>query len=323
MFDVAALGELLIDFTPEEGSGKKTAFQQNAGGAPANVLTALERLGGTGAFLGKVGDDPFGHFLRDSLKETGVEMSGLVFAEKTHTTLAFVHLDKKGDRQFSFYGLPGADRMLTPEDLKYDLIAKSRIFHFGSISLAGEPSANALRSALLFAKNNCKIISFDPNWRPAFWSSERAAREQMKYGLQYADIVKLSEEEMEFLTGESSLEKGSRAIIRGGASIVFVTRGAKGCFYRCADGKGRRDTYDTKVVDTTGSGDAFMGAALYRLTRPGVEIRSVSAEQLGDIVDFANAAGALCATKKGAIAGMPSRQEVEQCVKNTPRLVVK
>lgn len=323
MFDVAALGELLIDFTPEkEFDCKNPVFKQNAGGAPANVLASLTRLGGTGAFLGKVGDEPFGHFLKAAMEDMGVDMAGLKYTDKAHTTLAFVHLDEHGDRHFSFYGLPGADRMFAPEDIKYDLIAQSRIFHFGALSFAGEYSAQALKSALLFAKNNCKIISYDPNWRPALWKNEREAKEGMKYGLQYADIVKLSEDELEFLTDEKDLERGTELLLQQGISIIFVTQGPKGCFFRCKDGVGHRDTYDTPVVDTTGSGDTFFGAVLYRFTRPNVDIHSVSAQQLGDIVDFANAAGALCASKKGAFPGMPTVQDIENCRKNVPHLTL-
>ncbi|MCI1955663.1 MAG: carbohydrate kinase [Oscillospiraceae bacterium] len=322
MYDVAALGELLIDFTPAGNYDPKSpVFQQNAGGAPANVLASLSRLGGSGAFLGMAGDDPFGRFLKTAMEDSGVDMAGLRFTEKAHTTLAFVHLDEHGDRHFSFYGLPGADRMLTPQDLKLDLIADARVFHFGALSLAGEMSAKALKSALSFAKDRHKIISYDPNWRPALWKNEREAKNGMRFGLQYADIVKLSEDELEFLTGEKGPAAGTERLIRQGASIVFVTQGPDGCFFRCRKGMGHRNTYDTPVVDTTGSGDTFFGAALFCLTRSDVEIRSVDAEQLGGIVDFANAAGALCASHKGAFAGMPTVREIENCRRTVPRLV--
>lgn len=321
MYDVAALGELMVDFIPEdELQSKNPIYGQYVGGASANVLASVTRLGGNGAFLGKVGNDPFGVFLKRTMKKIGVDMSGLKFTNEAHTPIAFVHLDQRGDRQFTFYGSPGADQMLAKEDLEYELIENSRVFYFGSLPFAGKRPAEAVKSALQFAVSRNKIIAYDPNWRPALWHSEQKAREGMEYALQYVDVIKLTEEELTFLTGESDLAKGTSLLLERGISIIFVTQGANGCFFRCKSGMGHCSTYDTAVVDTTGSGDTFVGASLYRLTRPGVGISSMDVAQLRDIADFANAAGALCASGKGAQFGSPSLDEIEACRKTIPHL---
>lgn len=321
MYDVVALGELLVDFTPagvsESGSAR---FERNPGGAPANVLSAVTKLGGKGAFLGKVGNDQFGLFLKEVLDDHGIDTRGLKFSPEVNTTLAFVHLDKNGDRSFSFYRKPGADTTLSPEELELSLIAETKIFHFGSLSLTDEPAKSATKAALEYARKQGKLISYDPNYRPALWKSSGQAKEAMLSVLSYADIIKVSEEELPFLTGTDDLSAGSLRLVEGGAKIVLVTLGPKGCYFRCASGSGLLNTYDTKVVDTTGAGDCFFGAMLRQLSRYAGTLDSIPAEELGAMVDFANAAGALCASRKGAISSMPTAQEIERCMSTTPLL---
>lgn len=314
MHDITALGELLIDFTPQGISpAGNVLFERNPGGAPANVLAAVVRLGGTGAFIGKVGNDQFGHFLKEVLEKYGIETQGLKFSSEANTTLAFVHLDEKGDRSFSFYRRPGADTMLCEKDIDCSLIDSAKIFHFGSLSMTNEPSKSATIKAVEYAKQKGKIISYDPNLRPLLWENDAAAKEGMTLGLRYADIVKLSEEELEFLTGEKDLENGSKLLFDMGIKLIVVTLGAKGCYYRCGAGVGHLNTYNVKVVDTTGAGDAFLGGLLYRISRLEKQLWEINKQEIEEIIAFSNAAGALCTTKKGAIPAMPSMEEIRVC----------
>lgn len=320
MFDIVALGELLIDFTPAgQSAAGNELFERNPGGAPANVLAAVTKLGGKSAFIGKVGDDQFGRFLKATLDGRDICTDGLKLS-KENTTLAFVHLDSKGDRSFSFYRKQGADTMLEEADLEYKLIEEASIFHFGSLSMTDEPARSATFKAVEYAKAKGKIVSYDPNWRPLLWEDDETARKWMLSGFKYADIVKLSGEELEFLLGTSDLDKGSEELLNMGIKLVVITLGPKGCYYRCTAGSGYIRTYDTKVVDTTGAGDAFFGGTLYRISRCGEPLSALKRETVEDILDFANAVGSMCATKKGAIPAMPSMEEVEACRKNTPRL---
>ncbi len=321
MLDVVALGELLIDFTPAGTSQTgNILFERNPGGAPANVLSAVTKLGGTGALIGKVGSDQFGFFLRDVLKNQGVDDRGLRFSREVNTTLAFVQLDEHGDRSFSFYRKPGADTTLTPEDIDFSLIDDAKIFHFGSLSMTDEPARSATKAALAYAREKGKVITYDPNWRPPLWESEEHAKENMLFGLQYADVLKISEEELVLLTGTGDVEAGSRQFLDCGVKIVVVTLGPKGCYYCCAAGSGFLSTYDTKVVDTNGAGDCFFGTMIWQLSRYGGTLESIAPEELAKMADFANAAGAVCATRKGALPAMPSEEEVLQCKTSTPLL---
>lgn len=321
MFDVVALGELLIDFTPA-GISKSgnMLFERNPGGAPANLLAALSNLGGKGAFIGMVGNDQFGHYLNSVLEEKHIETKGLSFSDEVNTTLAFVHLDDRGDRSFSFYRKPGADTMLEEKNLNFELIDKAKIFHFGSLSLTSEPSRNTTLKAVEYAKEKGLIISYDPNYRPALWESSLAAKQGMKLGLKFADLLKVSEIEIEFLTGEKDMDKATKGLFDMGIKLIVVTLGPKGCYYRCACGTGHLPTYNTKVIDTTGSGDAFLGGMLYHIARLSCLLDEISKEKMEEIIDFANAVGALCATKIGAIPAMPTMCEVEECMKNLKKL---
>jgi fructokinase len=315
MYDVCALGELLIDFTPSGTNDQGVAlFGRNPGGAPANVLAQINKLSGTTAFLGKVGDDEFGRFLERILKDTGVDTAGLILDPAYLTTLAFVHLSENGDRSFSFYRREGADIMLRFEEINRSIIDNSKMFHFGSVSLSGQPCRDAVHEAVRYVKSKSKIISYDPNYRPLLWPNETEAKAEIAKLFDGADILKVSEEEMTLLTGETDLEKGTAPLVEQGVSIVLVSLGAKGAYYRCAAGSGSLPAYDVKTIDTTGAGDSFLGAVLFRLRyKNRAELKTIAVEELADIVDFANAAGSLTTTKRGAIPALPMIEAIENC----------
>lgn len=321
MFDIIALGELLVDFTPHGMSeAGNRLYETNPGGAPANVLAASAKLGGKTAFIGKVGEDRFGDFLAECLWESKIDISGLSRTGACCTTLAFVHLSKTGDRSFSFYRNPGADMMLDEFDIDKELIKNTRIFHCGSISMTDEPARSATKKALQIARENNVIISYDPNLRPALWRSLDEARDHIISGLEYADIVKISEEELEFITGEKDLVRGSERLAQKGGDCMLVTLGARGTFYKFGNITGRLNTYAVSAVDTTGAGDAFLGGILYQLKNMDLsEIRRLSKEDIEEIVDFGNAVGALTTTKKGALPAVPTMEEVRECMKNEPK----
>ncbi|MFB3167590.1 carbohydrate kinase [Neobacillus sp. 179-C4.2 HS] len=317
LFDVCAIGELLIDFTsigPSRNGNQ--LFERNPGGAPANVLTALAKLNKKTAFLGKVGDDQFGHFLEGVLNEQGIDTSGLRFSKDIPTTLAFVHLDKKGDRSFSFYRNPGADITLTSQELNKEVISKSRIFHFGSLSLTHEPVRNTTLEALIVAKENHILVSYDPNLRPALWNSLEEAKEQILKGLEFADIVKLSEEEFEFLTQSRNVEAETKQLCeKYNIAILLVTMGQKGCYYRAGAQTGYNNGFKAETIDTTGAGDAFFGGILYKLLELGLPPHELTSENMDIFTSFANGVAALSTTRLGGIPSMPTLEEVEEFLK--------
>ncbi|MDR3645758.1 MAG: carbohydrate kinase, partial [Clostridia bacterium] len=237
MYDVAALGELLIDFTPAGKSESGNAlFERNPGGGPPNVLAAVSRLGGECAFMGMVGDDAFGRFLKGVLEQNAINSDGLKFTDKMNTTLAIVQLDEKGDRSFGFYGMPGPETHMRESDLEPALISSAKIFHFSSLLLHDEAARSVSLAAVRHAKHNGVLISYDPNYRPPLWSSAQAAKEILKIGLEYADILKISETELELLTGECDPETGGRLLLEKGIRLVLVTLGPHGCFYLSSAG---------------------------------------------------------------------------------------
>ncbi|MDR2868856.1 MAG: carbohydrate kinase [Deferribacteraceae bacterium] len=319
MYDVAALGELLIDFTPSGTNDQGIAlFGRNPGGAPANVLAMMRKLGSEQvAFIGKVGSDGFGQFLQKTLTNVGIDVTGLILDPQYLTTLAFVQLSDTGDRSFSFYRREGADLMLRWDEIRKELIDNAKIFHFGSVSLSGEPCRGTVAKTVDYAKSKGKVISYDPNYRPFLWSSEAEAKVEIGKFLTSADILKVSEEEMTLLTGETDLAKGADKLAVQGAAVVLVSLGADGAYYRCADGAGKLSTYDVKTIDTTGAGDAFLGAVLYQLKdKSRAQLEAITKGELAAIVDFANAAGSLTTTKKGAIPALPSLAEIVSCQKS-------
>ncbi len=313
MYDIVALGECLIDFAPMGKNDQgMPMFAQNPGGAPANVLAMYKKLGGSAAFIGKVGQDDFGDFLADTLRSAGIDCTGLLRDDEIPTTLAFVQLDAAGDRSFTFYRKPGADIRLTEDELPDTLLAGCRTFHFGSVSLTDEPCRSATLSAATRAKAAGATISYDPNYRPFLWPDEAKAKAEMLAALPLANLVKVSEEEMVLLTSETDLAKGAAILAAQGASLVVITRGALGCYYHTASCCGAVPTFAIDAVDTTGSGDAFWGNLLYELAEiPLAALAALPQETLHAIMARSNTAGTLTATKKGAIPAMPSKSEIE------------
>jgi fructokinase len=326
MYDIAALGELLIDFTPNgQNEMGMSLFARNPGGAPGNVLVMATRLGCSTAFIGKVGKDDFGFFLRDILDKNGIDTAGLVMTPEVNTTLAFVQLNEDGDRSFSFYRRPGADMMLTTDEVKKDLIEQAAIFHFGSVSLTSEPCRGATFFAAKAAKNQGKLISFDPNYRPPLWDYDlERAKAEILAALPLADVLKVSEEELSLLTGQNDIEHGAELLAQQGPSVILVSRGPDGAYCWTKNLKETLPTYDVKTVDTTGAGDAFLGAVLFRLRGYTVNrLNDIRTDEWRDILDFANAAGSLTTAKKGAIPAMPTLQAIENCRRTIPLLKIR
>jgi fructokinase len=309
MFDLIAVGELLIDFTPIKNE-QGIFFKENPGGAPCNMLTMAQKLGSKTAFIGKVGKDQFGIHLGNVLKAQNIDVSGLVFSEEYNTTLAFVHLDDGGDRSFSFYRNGCADVMLEKSEVDYSLLDQARALHFGSLSFTNEPSKSTVLDIIEYAKKKGKLISYDPNYRPALWKSEAAAAVGMKIGLKYADIIKVSEEEAMLLTGEDDFYKAAESLFKDGIKLVCVTLGEKGSFYYHRNGQQIVNGYKSKVVDTTGAGDSFFGATVHQILQRNCDINELSVEDLNDIFTFSNAAASLCIENFGGIPSIPSKEDI-------------
>ena len=317
IFDVTALGELLIDFT-ENGTSSQgnTLFEANPGGAPCNVLSMLTKLGKKTAFIGKVGNDQFGVRLKSALEEVGIDTRNLVMDEKIHTTLAFVHTFADGDRDFSFYRNPGADMMLTKDEVQKDLISASRIFHFGTLSSTHPGVREATRSALDHAKKEGLLISFDPNLREPLWDSLEDARREIAYGMNYCDILKISANEMEFMTGTTDYTAGV-AKLRETYSIplILVTLGKEGSRAYYKDCMVEAAPFlQENTIETTGAGDTFCASILNYILEHG--LNSLTEEQLKEMLTFANAAASLITTRKGALRVMPSKKEVEDFIRS-------
>ena len=315
MYDVCALGELLIDFTPSGVNEQGIAlFGRNPGGAPANVLAMNAKLGGKTAFIGKVGADEFGRYLEKTLAAAGIDTAGLIKDPAYLTTLAIVQLSETGDRSFSFYRREGADLMLSWNEVNRNLIDAAKIFHFGSVSLSGRPCRDTVHEAVHYARLREKIISYDPNYRSFLWSDLDVAKNEIGGQVASADILKVSGEEMNLLTGETDVKKGAALLAEKGPAIVLVSLGPEGACFHCAGGSGALPAYDVHTIDTTGAGDAFLGAVHYRLRdKSRAALRVISRDELWDIVDFANAAGSLTTAQKGAIPALPSLAEIEKC----------
>ncbi|ERL08473.1 PfkB family carbohydrate kinase [Olsenella profusa] len=313
MFSVTALGELLIDFTDAgtSAAGQKL-FERNPGGAPANVLVALERLGMSTAFIGKVGQDMHGEFLRATLVANDVNCDGLVMDPNHFTTLAFVALTEDGERTFSFARKPGADTQLTPEELNRDVIEDSRVFHVGSLSLTDEPARSATVAALDMAKAAGAVMSYDPNYRDTLWTSPAAASEQMRSIVHYMDLVKISTEECELLTGRADPEGATAELLRQGVSVACVTLDAEGALVATREGTATVPSFRVDAVDTTGAGDSFWGGFLCAFVDGKLEPSDVTLEDAKDLARFGNAVASLCVRQRGAIPAMPTLAEVEK-----------
>ena len=312
-FDVVALGELLIDFTQnglsEQGN---PLFEANPGGAPCNVLAMLQKLGRRTAFIGKVGSDGFGAQLRKVAEEAGIDTGCLLNDPEVHTTLAIVHTKPGGDRDFSFYRNPGADMMLREDELSLPLLEDCRLFHFGTLSMTHPEVRAATMAAVAAAKQAGALISIDPNLRPPLWTSLEAAREQMAWGFSVCDILKISDNEIEFFTGETDFDKGAEKLFAAYPNIrlLNVTAGAEGSYSYCC---GHRVFVPAFLlggtIETTGAGDTFCACVLHDVLENGLENRS--ADSLRAMLRYANAAAYLVTTKKGAIRSMPNPADVE------------
>ena len=317
MYDVAALGELLIDFTclSTDADGYPT-MAAHPGGAPANYLAALTKFGAKTAMIGKVGNDAFGRLLIKTLKGTGIDTRGMLVSDDVFTTLAFVTLDDSGDREFSFARKPGADMQLRFDEIDLSVIDASKVLHFGTLSMTNEPARDATYKAVEYAAGHGKLISFDPNLRKPLWNDLDEAKRQMLWGLRHADIVKISDEETEFLFGIAPEEAAKHIIDSFGVRLVYVTCGAEGCFYRTKTASGFvKALSGIAVKDTTGAGDIFGGSAMYGLLRAGGVPEKLTAEELENIVSFACASAGLSTTKAGGISSVPELGEVEAAMR--------
>ncbi len=313
MFDVTSMGELLIDFTScgKSDSGSRL-FAQNPGGAPANVAVAVSRLSGKAAFIGKVGNDMHGRFLKETLEENKVNCDALILDDGYFTTLAFVDVDKNGEREFSFARKHGADKMLTKDELPLELIKNSKIFHFGSVSLTDEPVRSATLYAAEFAEKHGVTVSYDPNYRASLWDSEEKAVAEMRNALKFADLVKISDEETFLLTGETDYIKAAEKLIADGTTIAVVTLGKNGAYICTKDYALTVDGFDADAIDCTGAGDAFWGGFLTELCKSGKAVGSLTNNELYSFTRYANAVASICVERNGAIPSLPDVNEAEE-----------
>ena len=313
-FDVVALGELLIDFTQNGMSAQgNPLFEANPGGAPCNVLAMLKKLGKSTAFIGKVGDDMFGRSLRDIVASIDIDTTSLLFDKDVNTTLAFVQTFENGDRDFSFYRNPGADMMLTTDEIPEDLIKGAKIFHFGTLSMTHDAVREATKKAVAIAKENGCLISFDPNLRPPLWSSLDAAREQIEWGLAQCDILKIADNEIEFLSGSADFDEGAAYLKKNYPQIRLfnITAGADGSYAYYGDKSVFVPAFKLGgTIETTGAGDTFCASVLGFALEHGLD--DLTEGNLTDMLRFANAAAYIVTTKKGAILSMPEREDVER-----------
>lgn len=314
--DVVALGELLIDFTENGVSSQgNPLFEANPGGAPCNVLAMLSGLGHTTAFIGKVGNDFFGKQLEEAITEVGIDAKGLLKDNDVHTTLALVHTYPDGDRDFSFYRNPGADMMLTEEEVPVDIVKSARIFHFGTLSMTHERVRLATKKAIAIAQDAGAIISFDPNIREPLWNSLDDAREQVLYGLQQCDILKISDNEIQWLTGEYDFTEGVRWInMRYHIPLILVSMGKEGSRAYYQDKMVEAAPFIQKnTIETTGAGDTFCACMLHYVLEHGLQ--KLTDKDLKDMLTYANAAASIVTTRKGALRVMPQPKEIEELIK--------
>ena len=313
-YDVIALGELLIDFTMNGQSEQgNNMFEACPGGAPCNVLALLNKMGKKTAFIGKVGKDQFGALLRDTITEAGIDASNLMVDENVNTTLAFVHTFPDGDREFSFYRNPGADMMLTADEVNPEVVKDTKVFHFGTLSMTHEGVREATKKAVETAKANGCLVSFDPNLRPPLWSSLDLAKEQMEYGFGKCDILKISDNEIQFVSGKEDYDEGIAYLQETyNIPLILLTMGKDGSRAYYKGMRVERPGFSVKAIETTGAGDTFCGSSLNYLVDHDFE--NLTEEQLGEMLTFTNAAAALVTTKKGAIKAMPVKEEVLELI---------
>lgn len=311
-YDVVAMGELLIDFIQNGYSSQgNPIFEANPGGAPCNVLAMLQKLGRKTAFIGKVGQDGFGYQLKDALVETGIATEGLCFDKEVHTTLAIIQKKEDGDRDFYFYRKPGADIMLRTDEMKENLIQNAKIFHFGSLSLTDEPVRKATQRAIEIAEKAGIMISFDPNLRKPLWESEKLAKEQICYGLKHCHILKISDDELVWLTGEHNYDKAVEKLrTEFSIPLILLSMGSAGSRAYCGDETAQMPPFlSENTIETTGAGDTFMGCMLHGILDKGYQ--NLSKRDMEEMLAFANAAASIITTRKGALRVMPKEEEIK------------
>ena len=309
---IVSFGEMLIDFVPTVSGvslAEAPGFLKAPGGAPANVAIAVSRLGGKSAFVGKLGDDEFGHMLAGILKENGVKTEGITFDQGARTALAFVTLRADGEREFMFYRNPSADMLLKPEELNLELIRSAKVFHYGSISLIVEPCRSAHLKAMEVAKEAGCLLSYDPNLRLPLWPSPEEARKQILSIWEKADLIKVSDNELEFLTGSDKIDDATALTLwHPNLKLLLVTLGEHGARYYTKHFRGTVEAFHVNTVDTTGAGDSFVGSLLAKI----VDDQSILEDEprLRQALKFANACGAITTTKKGAIPALPKEEDI-------------
>ncbi|MDC3412701.1 aminoimidazole riboside kinase [Aquibacillus sp. 3ASR75-11] len=307
---VLSLGEALIDFIPTDETND--VYIKSPGGAPANVAVGVARLGLPSTFLGKVGEDVLGRFLRDTLKEYGVNTAAMLFSKDVRTGVVFVSLDETGDRSFDFYIDPSADQFLTEQELDEALFRSHKILHFGSISMINEPVRSATNKAVELAKQNGMLVSYDPNLRLGLWRNENQAKEMIVSMIAEVDVLKISEEELAFITGNDSVDHGIELLKQFDVPLILVTLGADGSIVVTKDGKKRVPAMIVNAVDTTGAGDAFMSSMLYQLNNYKGDIRELTVDHLAQMAAFSSVSGGLAASVKGAMSALPNLQTIQK-----------
>ncbi|RNA67890.1 aminoimidazole riboside kinase [Alteribacter keqinensis] len=314
---IVSLGEALIDFIPLDDNNE--TFQKSPGGAPANVAVGAARLGAKSTFLGKVGDDVLGRFLEETLKGYNVNTDHLSFSQDVRTGVVFVTLGEGGERSFEFYIDPSADRFLKEDEIDSSLFDEHNLVHFGSISLISEPSRSATIKAVDLAREKEAIVSYDPNLRLGLWEDEETAREAIISMLDKADVVKISEEELEFITGESDIDEGVKALSQYEIPLVLVTLGGEGSYVFTCGEKLHVPAMKVDAVDTTGAGDAFVSGMLYQLHNSAKPIRELTAEEVAEMAGFASVSGGLAASTKGAMTALPTLDKVKEILSGQGR----
>ncbi|UCC89899.1 MAG: hypothetical protein JSV81_11445 [Anaerolineales bacterium] len=313
--DIVCLGELLVDMFPAE-LGRRlaevSAFRPKPGGAPANVAVAAARLGGRSAFIGKVGDEAFGHHLADVLRKEGVDVTGMRFDEEARTGMAFIAMPDENTAEFVFYRNPGADMRLRADELDRELLGKTRAFHFGSLSLGQEPSRSATLEAAKIARQGGALISFDVNYRPTLWRSPEEAYERVMATVPDVDLLKVNEVELALLTGREDLDVASKSLLEHGPDLCVVTLGPGGSFFQVSEGGEHVPAFKVQTVDAVGCGDAFIAGLLCQLVIDANWRDQLSVTRMREILRYANAVGALTALTQGVIPALPTASRVEQ-----------
>lgn len=312
MFDVVALGELLIDFTfAGTSEGGQRLFEQNPGGAPGNFLTVISHMGLNGSMIGKVGDDMHGKFLIETLKKQNINTDNMIIDKDYFTTLAFVSINADGEREFSFARKPGADIMLKEEELNEEALKNTKVFHLGSLSLTSEPAKSASYAAVKIAKDAGAVISYDPNYRASLWPDEATAVKEMKAMFKNADLVKVSDEEAILITGEKDFSKAADILMAEGPSVIAITLGGDGVFVKTKDGEATVAGFKVNAVDTTGAGDSFWGGFVSQFIVSGKKLDELTVEDVKKFALFGNATASLCVQKRGGIPAIPYKADVE------------